>query len=63
MTKNILVKYVAEMFCTVDADTEEDIVSAVQNGNYDVYDETAADEREIFIIEDDVVRKIADCAC
>ena len=63
MTKKICVKYVAEMFCTVEADTEEDIVKAVQNGNYDVYDETAADECEIFIIEEDVVRKIADCNC
>ena len=63
MTKKILVKFVAETFCTVEADTEEDIVKAVQNGNYDAYETTAADECEIFIIEDDVVRKIADCVC
>lgn len=62
MAKNIIIKYVAEMFCTVEADSVEEIVRAVQEGNYDLLDETAADNGEIFIIEDDAVRKIADCA-
>lgn len=58
MTHTVCVKYVAEMFCTVEASTEDEIISAIESGNYDVFDETAEDGEEIFIIENDTLRKI-----
>ena len=58
--KNVYIKYVADEYCTVEADSEADIVKAIQDGHYTV-DNTDYDDRtmEVFIMEEDgTVRKI-----
>ncbi len=58
--ENVYIKYVADEYCTVEADSEADIVKAIQDGHYTV-DNTDYDDRtmEVFIMEEDgTVRKI-----
>ena len=46
--------YIAEAFCYVDADSEEGVISAVENGDFQIYDEDRCDEVEqIFILDED----------
>ena len=58
--ENVYIKYVADAYCTVEVDSEADIVKAIQDGHYTV-DNTDYDDRtmEVFIMEEDgTVRKI-----
>ena len=58
--ENVYVKYVADEYCTVEADSEADIVNAIKDGRYTV-DGTDYDDRtvEIFLIEESGdIRKI-----
>ena len=59
MEYNVCLKYIANAFCTVKVDSEDEILDAIENGNFSVYYEDAADEREVFLIDDnDNMRKI-----
>ncbi len=53
MKYNIMLTYVAESFCTVEANSEEELKAALREERYEIYENTCGDTDHYYLLEVD----------